>query len=84
MTAYPTISPQTLYCRQSGLKDSQPEGARKMSSEGVDSEEENAPTEATVEDLVKGLPQASDQINKIIDSFLSSVPMKYGFESIRY
>ena len=52
-----------------------------MSSEGVDSEED-VPNEANIEELVKELPQASDKINAIVDSVLSSLPKKYGLSTI--
>jgi len=46
-----------------------------MSSEGIDSEDE-IPNEKNIEGLVKELPQASDNINVIMDSLLSSLPIK--------
>lgn len=62
---------------QSGERDSSAKPLRKMSSEGIDSEDDKMPDESNIEDLVKELPQASDQINVIIDTLLSTLPKKW-------
>jgi hypothetical protein len=48
-----------------------------MSSEAVDSEDDKFPDDSNIEELVKGLPQASDKINVILDRVLSTFPTKY-------
>jgi phosphatidate cytidylyltransferase len=50
---------------------------RKMSSEAVDSEDDKFPDDSNIEELVKGLPQASDKINVIMDRVLSTFPTRW-------
>ncbi len=52
-----------------------------MSSEAVDSEDDKFPDDSNIEELVKGLPQASDKINVLMDRVLTTFPTRYSTDN---
>lgn len=63
--------------QKSDKRDETQPSLRKMSSEVVDSDDDKMPDESNIEDLMKGLPQASDKTNIILDKVLSTFPTKW-------